>query len=120
MSSISDSWTAFSQNEKLLNNYYSRLDKGELPITKGHQLTVEDLKIRKHILNLMCKFETKWTAEELLEIGIGFNVELLNHLKDDGLIAWDEHGVQILDTGRPFMMQPVGRDNREHFVQICV
>ncbi|HCX21691.1 MAG: oxygen-independent coproporphyrinogen III oxidase [Flammeovirgaceae bacterium] len=103
MSSISDSWTAFSQNEKLLNNYYSRLDKGELPITKGHQLTVEDLKIRKHILNLMCKFETKWTAEELLEIGIGFNVELLNHLKDDGLIAWDEHGVQILDTGRPFI-----------------
>ena len=103
MSSISDSWTAFSQNEKLLSKYYERLDMGELPITKGHQLTVEDLKIRRHILNLMCKFETNWSAEELLEIGIGFNVELLNNLKDDGLIHWDEFGVEILDAGRPFI-----------------
>ena len=103
MSSISDSWTAFSQNEKLLTKYYERLDNNELPITKGHQLTVEDLKIRKHILNLMCRFETKWSATELLDIGIGFNVELLNNLQLDGLIEWDEHGVRILESGKPFI-----------------
>ncbi|WP_258099914.1 oxygen-independent coproporphyrinogen III oxidase [Marinoscillum pacificum] len=103
MSSISDSWTAFSQNEKLISNYYERLDKDELPITKGHQLTIEDLKIRRHILNLMCKFATNWSSEELLEIGIGFNVELLNNLSNDGLIYWDEFGIEILDAGRPFI-----------------
>ncbi len=103
MSAISDSWTAFSQNEKLLTKYYQRLDQKELPISKGHQLTVEDLKVRKHILNLMCRFKTSWSADELLEIGIGFNVELLNELKDDGLIHWDDRGMRITESGRPFI-----------------
>ena len=51
----------------------------------------------------MCKFATNWSSEELLEIGIGFNVELLNNLSNDGLIYWDEFGIEILDTGRPFI-----------------
>lgn len=103
MSAISDSWTAFSQNEKLISQYYKRLDHNEFPIMKGHQLTHEDLLIRKHILNLMCKFKTRWSASELLEIGVGFNVSLLNDLALDGLITWDEHGVDVTEIGKPFI-----------------
>ncbi|MEQ9306635.1 MAG: coproporphyrinogen III oxidase, partial [Marinoscillum sp.] len=103
MSAISDSWTAFSQNEKLISQYYERLDHNEFPIMKGHQLTHEDLLIRKHILNLMCKFKTRWSASELLEIGVGFNVSLLNDLTLDGLITWNENGIDVTEVGKPFI-----------------
>lgn len=58
MSAISDSWYSFSQNEKSLKEYQNIINKGELPVTKGHLLTEEDLVIRQHILNIMCHFET--------------------------------------------------------------
>jgi coproporphyrinogen III oxidase-like Fe-S oxidoreductase len=47
VSSISDSWTAFAQNEKVLEDYYDRLDKNEIPIYRGHLLNEEDLIIRR-------------------------------------------------------------------------
>lgn len=103
MSSISDSWTAFSQNEKLLSRYYERLDRNELPISRGHQLTTEDLIIRRHILNLMCNFETTWEVSELLEIGFGFNTNLLATLVTDGFIQWTDTGIKINDAGKPFI-----------------
>ncbi|MFY0607107.1 MAG: oxygen-independent coproporphyrinogen III oxidase [Cyclobacteriaceae bacterium] len=103
MSSISDSWTAFRQNHKLLTNYYKALDAGEFPFFKGHQLTHEDLLVRKHILNLMCKFETAWDEQELLKMGIFYNVDLLEELQQDGLIEWGHTGVKVTESGKPFI-----------------
>lgn len=39
MSSISDSWYSFAQNEKSLKNYQNKINSGQLAIVKGHQLT---------------------------------------------------------------------------------
>jgi len=103
MSSISDSWTAFNQNEKVLAKYYERLDANELPIIKGHQLSEQDLTIRKHILNLMCRFETSWETQEFIQLGDEYNVTLLNELEADGLISWHSHGIKVLDKGKPFV-----------------
>lgn len=103
MSAISDSWTAFNQNEKVLKKYYDRLDKDELPLTKGHQLSKIDLTIRRHILNLMCKFQTKWTSDEYLFLGEHYNHDLLNELMEDGLIEWDFSGITVLEKGKPFI-----------------
>ncbi len=61
LSSIGDSWYSFAQNEKNLEAYYSCLENDEIPVVKGHVLSVEDLKIRQHILNLMCTFQTSWS-----------------------------------------------------------
>ena len=63
VSAISDSWTGFSQNVKTLEEYYELLEKKELPLYRGHILTAEDEKLRKHILNLMCNLETIWKDE---------------------------------------------------------
>ena len=60
VSSISDSWYSFAQNVKNLEEYYQLLEWDKLPVLRGHLLTDEDLIIRKHILNLMCQFETSW------------------------------------------------------------
>jgi oxygen-independent coproporphyrinogen III oxidase len=60
VSAISDTWSAFSQNAKVVEEYYDYVNKGELPVFRGHLLSEEDLILRRHILNIMCKFETTW------------------------------------------------------------
>jgi oxygen-independent coproporphyrinogen-3 oxidase len=57
-SSISDSWDAFSQNIKTVEEYQAKVNEGHFPIFKGHSLSKEDLIIRQHILDLMCKHQT--------------------------------------------------------------
>lgn len=100
MSAISDGWTAFAQNEKTLPEYYEKLDKGLLPINRGHIHTAEDNFIRKHILNLMCDFTTEWYQEELMQHGISFNYELLEQLDDEAFLDFDIYGVTVKPQGK--------------------
>ena len=100
VSSISDSWSGFAQNEKSIQKYYDLLDKGELPIVRGHLHSREDLFIRKQILFLMCEFKTRWYEAEFYEFGTVFNFDLLDQLQEEGLIRYDEKGIEVLDTGK--------------------
>jgi oxygen-independent coproporphyrinogen-3 oxidase len=103
VSSISDSWYGFAQNEKSLEDYYTRIDENELPVYRGHKLTEEDRIIRKHILNLMCNFETSWHNEdeylpELLDIILS-----LEEMKNDGLIEFSKDHIRVTDKGKPYV-----------------
>ncbi len=100
VSAISDSWSGFAQNEKSIQTYYEILDKGELPIVRGHIHTKEDLFFRKHILNLMCEFETSWHETEFMEHGVALNYELLDQLQDEGLVVYDSEGMRVTNRGR--------------------
>jgi oxygen-independent coproporphyrinogen-3 oxidase len=99
-SSIGDAWTGFAQNEKHVESYYQRIDAGELPIVRGHLLSAEDVFIRKHILRLMCRFETSWTEEDFLTFGSGFNFELLTQLQSEGFIQFSGQGITVLPQGQ--------------------
>ncbi|MGB3467554.1 MAG: oxygen-independent coproporphyrinogen III oxidase [Cyclobacteriaceae bacterium] len=103
VSAISDAWTAFSQNHKKLEDYYSAIENNELPMTRGHMLSDKDLLLRKHILNLMCRYQTTWREYELDIFGLDLNFELLEQLCKDGLIRLDPDGVEVLEKGRPFI-----------------
>ncbi|MEC5394432.1 oxygen-independent coproporphyrinogen III oxidase [Bergeyella sp. RCAD1439] len=101
MSAISDSWYAFAQNEKSVEAYQSRVEKGEIPVFRGHILDEEDLLIRRHILNLMCRLETSWTNEaEIPEIEAV--VERLEEMQADGLVEISERAIRITEKGRAF------------------
>ena len=100
VSAISDSWSGFAQNEKTIPEYYKRLDQEELPITRGHLHSGDDLFIRKHILNLMCNFETTWQPEEFLKFGLYFNHDLLTELSDLGYLSYDENGMRVAPSGK--------------------
>lgn len=102
MSSISDSWYAFAQNEKTVEAYTTRVNNGNIPVFRGHLLTEEDLIIRKHILNLMCHLETHWT------LGLDDNVKLdiMNRLKEmqiDDIIEVTPNYVKVNEKGRMFL-----------------
>ena len=100
VSAISDSWSGFAQNEKSISKYYELLELGELPIIKGHIHTKQDLFFRKHILNLMCDFETTWHETEFMEHGVTLNYRLLDQMQEDGLVTYNETGMKVSPEGR--------------------
>lgn len=102
MSSISDSWYGFAQNEKKVETYTQRVNQGELPVFRGHLLTETDLIIRKHILDLMCNLETYWNknldSQTKYEI-----IERLQEMRVDGLIEVLEDKLVVKEKGRMFV-----------------
>ncbi len=99
MSSISDSWFGFAQNEKTVETYIERAQKGEIPVFRGHLLSEEDLIIRRHILKLMCHFKTVVTEEWLLK---DVRLRLAEMIKD-GLVVSENNTIKITDAGIPFV-----------------
>jgi oxygen-independent coproporphyrinogen-3 oxidase len=103
VSSISDSWYSFAQNTKNLEEYYELLEKDNLPIYRGHLLTSKDLVIRKHILNLMCLFETSWdNSEDYFEEIHSVKTDLVE-MEKDGLIKIEVTKLTVNEAGKPFV-----------------
>ncbi|AVR44372.1 oxygen-independent coproporphyrinogen III oxidase [Christiangramia fulva] len=103
VSAISDCWYGFAQNAKGVEEYESLVCNGILPVYRGHILNEEDLIIRKHILNLMCKMETSW---EQLPDYIPEIRDIKNRLLEmslDGVVEMGDHGLKIPQSGRPFV-----------------
>lgn len=101
MSSISDSWYVFAQNEKSVEEYQKMVEEGEIPVVKGHILSEEDLLIRKHILNLMCRLETSWDAQNFVS-ELENSLIQLEEMQEDGLVVIEENGIKITEKGRAF------------------
>jgi oxygen-independent coproporphyrinogen III oxidase len=102
-SSISDSWGAFIQNEKKIEDYQEIVDKGKIPIIRGHLLNDEDLIIRKHILNIMCHFETSWSSFDLYDPVLDDGLKRLKALENDGLLKLYPFHLKVSEEGRPFI-----------------
>lgn len=103
VSSISDSWYAFAQNVKTVEEYYSLIEKNEIPIFRGHGLSTEDLILRQHILNIMCHFETSWETTSLQHPSVKEAIDRLNEIESDGLITLYENGLEVTEKGKPFV-----------------
>lgn len=103
VSSISDAWTAFAQNVKTIEEYYSRIEKNELPIFKGHLLTSEDLTLRQHILNIMCRLYTSWEQQEQQCKALFKALEMLDEMEEDGLLVRKSQSLEVTEKGRPFI-----------------
>jgi oxygen-independent coproporphyrinogen III oxidase len=103
MSAISDSWYAFAQNEKSVEEYMEKIEQGILPVVRGHILNHEDLVVRRHILNLMCLLETSWEKEKMKLAEINAIVLRLREMEIDGLIDLNDHGLKVTQKGRGFV-----------------
>ncbi|MFD2726813.1 oxygen-independent coproporphyrinogen III oxidase [Hyunsoonleella rubra] len=103
VSSISDSWYGFAQNVKNIESYYNLLKDDSIPVFRGHILNNEDLIIRRHILNLMCQFETNWTKSHLYFEELPDVLIRLKEMEKDGLLVIDSSSMQVTEKGRPFV-----------------
>lgn len=105
MSSISDSWYAFAQNVKTVEEYLLKVNNGTIPVFRGHILNKEDLIVRKHILNIMCQFETSWADESMVFDEMEDTLARLHELEADGLIILDTLNKKLFipEHARPFI-----------------
>jgi oxygen-independent coproporphyrinogen-3 oxidase len=103
MSSIADSWYSFAQNVKTVKEYESLVNAGEFPVFKGHLLNTEDLIIRKHILNIMCHFETSWKEEKMQFPELSEALTRLKEMENDGLVKITKNGLTVPEKARPFV-----------------
>ena len=101
MSAISDSWYAFAQNNKTVEEYQKLVEEGIIPVVKGHILSEEDLNIRQHILNLMCRLETSWDLQTAFP-ELPSALEALKEMEADGLVEISDNSIKITEKGRAF------------------
>jgi oxygen-independent coproporphyrinogen-3 oxidase len=102
VSAIGDAWTAFAQNEKAIEPYEQRVQRGELPLLRGHVLDAEDLELRRLILELMTRFRTNWTASSAHGF-LGHVPDKLRELVDDELVLLHASGCEVTERGRAFI-----------------
>ncbi len=95
----------YSQNVRGLEDYYQRLDQGQLPVFRGYKLKRDDLIRRDVITRLICHFaldyaplESKWG----IRFADYFAAELkpLRDMAEDGLLTLDDTGIRVRPPGR--------------------
>ncbi len=103
VSSIGDAGDAFVQNEKNLQQYEERIQKGELPIQRGHLLDEEDCVLRGHILNLMTRLETHWDGAHDYTPFLDSVAPRLEELRKDRLLQADGTSIRVTAEGRAYL-----------------
>jgi oxygen-independent coproporphyrinogen-3 oxidase len=103
VSSISDSWTGFAQNEKKVETYLELINQGKLPVFKGHLSNKEDIVLRQHILNIMCKGFTSWEKTEEFCTAFFEGLKRMEELEADGLVEIGATSVNVTATGKHYL-----------------
>lgn len=105
MSAIGQVCDNYNQNVRDLEQYYSILDEGHLPLERGIELEPDDLLRREIIMQLMCNFrvdisalESKWRFS--FSYHFGDELEELKLMQADGLLSIDSEMLQVLPAGR--------------------
>jgi oxygen-independent coproporphyrinogen-3 oxidase len=101
VSSIGNDGNCYAQNVKTVEEYYSLINEDKLPVFKGHQMTGEQKRISRHIISLMCNFETTFSENET-----GFFQSCkpkLFEMETDGLLSLDKNKIIVTDLGRRFV-----------------
>jgi len=99
VSAISDSWTALSQNTKSLDEYIHLTKDYIFPLLRGHIQTEEDMRWRNYIQNLMCRFETEFCFDDLVQE----QLEQLLALQNDGIIVLEDNTIKVTPEGKTFI-----------------
>lgn len=105
VSAISAIGPTYSQNHRALDDYYDSLDRGELPVARGMELTPDDLARRAIIQALACHCRVSKESiaiAYLLDFDQYFAGELadLRELEQDGLVTLDGEWITVTPRGR--------------------
>lgn len=103
VSAISDLWGSYAQNVKGVEDYIAKVNEGKIPVFKGHILSNQDMIIRQHILNIMCRFYTSWSSPVEQSIGLYDGIGRMKDLEQDDLIRFGLYSLEVTEKGKPFM-----------------
>ena len=105
VSAIGKVGPCYSQNYRTLDEYYDHLDRDELPVMRGLELTADDLLRRSIIQALMCHFELSIESIEiahLIDFRKYFAAELgeLDEMVEAGMVEVTPQWLSVLPRGR--------------------
>jgi oxygen-independent coproporphyrinogen III oxidase len=105
MSAISQTRTAYIQNEKELHPYSDAVRAGRIPIHRGYILSEDDRIRRVTIMRLMCDMRLDYELmSRKLEIDFAdyfrSSLEGLDEMEADGLVERLPHALLVSDRGR--------------------
>ncbi|MCK2127458.1 oxygen-independent coproporphyrinogen III oxidase [Thauera aromatica] len=105
VSAIGKIGPVYAQNVKTLDEYYDALDRDELPVLRGIELTADDLLRRAIIQALMCHFELSMQSIEiahLVDFRDYFAEELadLKEMEKAGLVKIEGDWITVQPAGR--------------------
>jgi oxygen-independent coproporphyrinogen-3 oxidase len=105
ITSIGTIANSFAQNVRTMDEYFARIDQGELAVFRGVEIDADDLIRREVIMQLICHFKLKFSnIEKLFNISFKdyFADELSRYamMVDDGLITMDDEVIQVTAKGR--------------------
>ena len=105
VSSIGKVGPTYVQSVKVLDEYYGRLDRGELPVLRGIELKADDIARRAVIQALACHFVLSKESigiAHLIDFDRYFAAEMkeLEALAADGLVELDDEWIYVTPRGR--------------------
>lgn len=112
VSALGHGQASYVQNEKNLQQYEARIQAGELPLQRGHVLSVEDRRVRAQIWQLISGAPMLVTSTEQSLPWWQLVRERLAPLLQDGLLRQtsagsgsQDVGLEVTATGRAFLRQ---------------
>jgi oxygen-independent coproporphyrinogen-3 oxidase len=105
ISAIGKIGTAYVQNVKTLDAYYTRLDAHTLPVMRGIELDADDIVRRDVIQRLMCDFVVEFNGVETRH-AIHFidyfaaELDALASFETDGLIFLSSDSIAVTPRGK--------------------
>lgn len=98
-SSISETNDGFAQNHKTVEQYKQIIHEGKLAVSNGHLITESDQLIGRHIMNLMCRYETSKNNDPDFHKAVSY----LHEMEKDGLVIVTAESVTVTEEGKPFL-----------------
>ena len=109
-SAISEVGGAFVQNEREVHAWAARLEAGELPVTRGWELSADDSYRGRLIARLFCQLEVELEPHA----GIARELEALDGLERDGLVTRDGTKVRVTGAGQLLLRNVAAVFDRYH------
>ena len=105
MTSIGMVGNTYAQNMRTLDEYFERIDAGELAVFRGVELTKDDELRRAVITQIICNFALdmeRVSADWAIDFSDYFTVEIerLNKMQQDGLLRIEGSRMEVLPAGR--------------------
>jgi oxygen-independent coproporphyrinogen-3 oxidase len=101
VSSISDTGTAYAQNEKKLSDYYKGVNEGFLPVTRGCLLSETDVRFRKYITDIACNGSAEFVDEDMLLLE-SKALPLLKEMEKEGILTLEKNKLSLTVQGSYF------------------
>jgi len=101
-SAISDAKYGYMQNAKVVEHYKEQVLTEKLAIFKSHDMSEEDLLIKKYILDLLCKGQFSMDDEIVSSLSREAIAQYMD-MEDEGLIVLKNKMLLVTEKGKAFI-----------------